>query len=178
VAQTAQAHGARLEAHESYTADGPAFPNGCHACEVEVDPQTGHVKLTAFVTVVDPGRVINPLLVEGQMHGGVVQGIGEAMAEAVVYGEDSAQLLSGSFMDYQMPRADELPHIATLVHPIDSAGNPLGVKGVGEAGTTASIAAIMNAIRSAIPGEAGARIDMPATPAKVWAACRRANASA
>jgi carbon-monoxide dehydrogenase large subunit len=175
VAQTAQAHGARLAAHESYTVDGPAFPNGCHACEVEVDPQTGHVTLTAFVTVVDPGRVINPLLVEGQMHGGVVQGIGEAMAEAVVYGEDSAQLLSGSFMDYQMPRADELPHIATLVHPIDSAGNPLGVKGVGEAGTMTTPAAIVNAVLDALAETGVTAIDMPLTPERVWRAVAKAQ---
>jgi carbon-monoxide dehydrogenase large subunit len=109
------------------------------------------------------------------MHGGVVQGIGEAMAEAVVYGEDSAQLLSGSFMDYQMPRADELPHIATLVHPIDSAGNPLGVKGVGEAGTMTTPAAIVNALLDALAETGVTAIDMPLTPERVWRAIAAAQ---
>jgi len=114
---------------------------------------------------------MNHMLAEGQVHGGVAQGLGQALMEEVVY-DKSGQLLSGTFMDYAMPRAEDMPPVAEANHNAPATTNPLGVKGVGEAGTTGSIAAIMNAIANAIPDGRGVNLDMPATPAKVWAACR------
>ncbi len=148
----------------------PSFPNGCHVAEVEIDPETGAVVLAAYTAVDDCGRVLQPVLVEGQVQGGAAQGVGQALLEHGVYDDASGQLLAGSFMDYAMPRADDLPPIASLFHPVPSQRNPLGVKGVGEAGTTAALAAVMNAIADALPP--GAKIDMPATPEAVWRACR------
>ncbi len=144
----------------------PSFPNGCHVAEVEIDPDTGRVVLAAYTAVDDCGRVLQPVLVEGQVHGGVAQGVGQALLEHGVYDPASGQLLAGSFMDYAMPRADDLPAIAGSFHPVPSRRNPLGVKGVGEAGTTASLAAVINAVADALPP--GAAIDMPATPEAVW----------
>jgi carbon-monoxide dehydrogenase large subunit len=117
--------------------------------------------------------VLDHTLVEGQIHGGVAQGVGQALIEDAVYDAASGQLLTGTFMDYAMPRADLLPHLLTQSAPTLCKTNPLGVKGTGEAGTTGALAAVMNAIADAIPGEAGARLDMPATPLKVWQACRQ-----
>jgi carbon-monoxide dehydrogenase large subunit len=148
------------------------FPNGCHVAEVEVDPETGHVEVVGYAAVDDCGNVLDPVIVHGQLHGGVAMGIGQALMEFARYDPDSGQLISGSFMDYAMPRADDLPLIRDGVHSVPATTNPLGVKGVGEAGTTASIAAIMNAIADAIPGGGGDALDMPATAEKVWAACR------
>ena len=148
------------------------FPNGCHIAEVEVDPETGAVALTAYTAVDDCGTVLDPVLVEGQVHGGIAQGVGQALCEDAVYDRGSGQLLAGSFMDYAMPRADLLPPLTAVAHPVLCTTNPLGVKGAGEAGTTGALAAVMNAIADAIPGEAGACLDMPATPEKVWRACR------
>ena len=118
--------------------------------------------------------VLNHTLAEGQVVGGAVQGFGQALMEAVVYGEDG-QLISGSLLDYAMPRAGDVPAIAAVFHPVPCRTNPLGVKGVGEAGTTAAIAAVMNAIADAVPGGHGTDIDMPATPEKVWRACARSG---
>ncbi len=170
VAEAAEAAiGETLDTQE--TADAlPSFPNGCHVAEVEIDPETGGVALIAYTAVDDCGRVLQPVLVEGQVQGGVAQGVGQALMEHGVYDDASGQLLAGSFMDYAMPRADDLPPIASLFHPVPSQRNPLGVKGVGEAGTTAALAAVMNAIADALPP--GAKIDMPATPEAVWRACR------
>jgi carbon-monoxide dehydrogenase large subunit len=116
--------------------------------------------------------VLDSTIVHGQVHGGLAQGLGQALMEAARYDADNGQLVSGSFMDYAMPRADDMPDIKDDAHPVPAKTNPLGVKGVGEAGTTASLAAIMNAIADAIPNGAGATLDMPATPEKVWLACR------
>jgi carbon-monoxide dehydrogenase large subunit len=149
----------------------PSFPNGCHIAEVEVEPDTGRVSLESYTAVDDCGRVLQPVLVEGQVQGGVAQGVGQALLEYGVYDDSSGQLLAGSFMDYAMPRADDLPKIVAAFHPVPSARNPLGVKGVGEAGTTASLAAVINAVADALP--AGAPIDMPATPEAVWRALRK-----
>ena len=147
----------------------PSFPNGCHIAEVEIDPETGHVELAAYTAVDDCGRVLQPVLVEGQVQGGVAQGVGQALMEHGVYDAASGQLIAGSFMDYAMPRADDLPPIASALPPgAVPTTNPLGVKGVGEAGTTASLAAVMNAVADALPP--GAKIDMPATPEAVWRA--------
>jgi carbon-monoxide dehydrogenase large subunit len=157
------------------TTEAPqTFPNGCHVAEVEIDPETGRAELAAYAAVDDCGTVLDPTLVHGQLHGGVAQGLGQALMEAVRYDPDSGQLISGSFMDYAMPRAEDVPPIKDGVYPVPATTNPLGVKGVGEAGTTASLAAIMNAIADAIPGGDGATLDMPATPERVWAACRKA----
>jgi carbon-monoxide dehydrogenase large subunit len=152
-----------------------AFPNGCHIAEVEIDPETGALAVVAYSAIDDCGNVVNHTLVEGQVHGGLAQGLGQALLEHGIYEDGSGQLVTGSFMDYAMPRAHHMPPaLATADHPVPATTNPLGVKGVGEAGTTASIAAIMNAIADAIPGEAGARMQMPATPQKIWEACRAA----
>jgi len=150
-----------------------SFPNGCHIAEVEVDPETGIVSLCGYAAVDDCGRVLDHTLVEGQIHGGVAQGVGQALIEDAVYDAASGQLLTGTFMDYAMPRADLLPHLLTQSAPTLCKTNPLGVKGTGEAGTTGALAAVMNAIADAIPGDAGARLDMPATPLKVWQACQQ-----
>ncbi|HUC65404.1 MAG TPA: xanthine dehydrogenase family protein molybdopterin-binding subunit [Stellaceae bacterium] len=146
-----------------------SFPNGCHIAEVEIDPETGIVTVAAYVAVDDCGVALDPVLVEGQVHGGIAQGIGQALYEDAVYDKASGQLLAGSFMDYTMPRADTLPEIASELHPVPCRTNPLGVKGTGEAGTTGALAAVMNAVTDALPDTL---IDMPATPEKIWRACR------
>ena len=149
----------------------PSFPNGVHVAEVEIEPETGQVHLVAYTAVDDCGRPLQPVLVEGQVHGGVAQGAGQALFEAGTYDAESGQLLAGSFMDYAMPRADDLPPIASELRPVPATSNPLGVKGVGEAGTTAALAAVMNAVADALPEALD--IDMPATPERVWRALRR-----
>ena len=157
------------------TVDTPqTFPNGCHIAEVEIDPDTGAVEIVAYAAVDDAGVVLDHTLVVGQLVGGLAQGIGQALLENAVYDDGSGQLVSGTFMDYAMPRATDMPPIAEANQNARATTNPLGVKGVGEAGTTGSIAAIMNAIANAIPDRRGVNIDMPATPAKVWQACRPA----
>ena len=152
-----------------------SFPNGCHIAEVEIDPQTGVVSLEGYAAVDDCGRVLDHTLVEGQIHGGVAQGVGQALIENAVYDGSSGQLLAGSFMDYAMPRADQFPNMLTESAPTLCKTNPLGIKGTGEAGTTGALAAVMNAIADAIPGKAGASLDMPATPLRVWQACQQAG---
>jgi carbon-monoxide dehydrogenase large subunit len=147
------------------------FPNGCHVAEVEVDPQTGRSTLAAYSAVDDCGNVLDHMVIEGQVHGSVAMGVGQAMMEQTVFDEGSGQLVSASFMDYAMPRAEDFPTFKDSVHSVPATTNPLGVKGAGEAGTTAAIAAIMNAFSDAIPGS-GHKIQMPATPEKVWKACR------
>jgi carbon-monoxide dehydrogenase large subunit len=146
----------------------PSFPNGVHVAEVEIDPATGHVSLTAYTAVDDCGRVLQPVLVEGQVHGGVAQGAGQALLEEGAYDPASGQLLAGSFMDYAMPRAADLPAIASGLRPAPARTNPLGVKGVGEAGTTAALGAVMNAVADAVPEAPD--IDMPAASERVWRA--------
>jgi carbon-monoxide dehydrogenase large subunit len=143
------------------------FPAGAHICEVEIDPDTGVTRIENFVAVDDFGNVINPMVVEGQVHGGVAQGIGQALLEHGVYDKESGQLLTGSYMDYTMPRADDLPSykVGLTVTPCPS--NPLGVKGCGEAGAIASPAAVMNAVTDALGVK---EFNMPATPARVWQA--------
>jgi carbon-monoxide dehydrogenase large subunit len=142
-----------------------AFPNGCHIAEVEVDPETGHVAVVKYSTVNDFGVLLNPLMVEGQAHGGIVQGIGQALCEHVVFDEDG-QVLTGSYMDYAIPRADDAPALGFLSHPVPARTNGLGAKGCGEAGCAGALPAVMNALVDAL---GGVHIDMPATPEKVWA---------
>jgi len=158
------------------TAETPlTFPNGCHIAEVEIDPATGGLELVSYAAVDDCGNALNRMIVEGQTHGSIAQGLGQAMMEHTIFDPSSGQLLAGSFMDYAMPRAADMPPFKDALHLVPAKTNPLGVKGAGEAGTTAAISAVMNAIADAIPGGAGANLDMPATPAKLWAACRKAK---
>jgi carbon-monoxide dehydrogenase large subunit len=144
-----------------------SYPNGAHLAEVEIDPETGVVEVVRYTVVDDFGTLVAPQLVEGQVHGGVAQGIGQALCENAVYDADG-QLLSGSFMDYALPRADMFPPIAFDTLPVPSTGNPLGMKGCGEAGTVGSLAAVTNAVRDALAARGVGQVDMPCTPARVW----------
>jgi carbon-monoxide dehydrogenase large subunit len=152
-----------------------AYPNGCHVAEVEVDPQTGVIEVVKYTSVNDFGTVINPMLVEGQIHGGVLQGIGQAMLERTVY-DAEGQFLTGSYMDYCLPRAVDAPPFETVHHPVPAKTNPLGVKGCGEAGCAGALTSVMNAIADALSEYGIRHIDMPATPEKVWQAIRGAGA--
>ena len=149
------------------------FPGGCHIAEVEIDRDTGVTRVVKFVAVDDVGRVINPMIVEGQVHGGVAQGIGQALLESCVY-DDNGQLVTGSYMDYCMPRADDLPSFEVSTHNTMCTHNPLGVKGCGEVGAIGSPPAIINAICDAL---GVVHMDMPATPEKVWRAMNTAQAA-
>ena len=158
------------------TAETPlTFPNGCHIAEVEIDPLTGTLSLIGYAAVDDCGNALNRMIVEGQTHGSIAQGLGQAMLERVVFDGSGGQLTTGSFMDYAMPRADDMPLFKDELHLVPARTNPLGVKGAGEAGTTAAIAALMNAVADAIPDGAGAHLDMPASAEKVWRACRASS---
>jgi carbon-monoxide dehydrogenase large subunit len=147
-----------------------AWPNGTHICEVEIDELTGRVELTRYVAVDDVGTMINPLLVEGQIFGGIAQGAGQALVEDLVYDRDTGQLLTGSFSDYSMPRAHDFCRFELHENPIPTASNPLGVKGAGETGTCGSLPAVMNAVNDALASIGGPEIEMPATPEKMWRA--------
>ena len=152
------------------------FPNGCHVCELEVEEDTGRIEIVNYVAVDDFGTLVNPLLVAGQVHGGIVQGIGQALLEHTVYDPDSGQLLTGSFMDYCLPRADDLPEIdLLLVEDYPCATNPMGVKGAGEAGAIGAPPAVINALVDALAELGIAHIDMPATPLRVWQAIQGAG---
>jgi len=151
-----------------------SYPNGVHVCELEIDPETGATRLDRYIVVDDFGTVVNPLLVAGQVHGAVAQGIGQALMEHAVY-DGQGQLLSGSFMDYAMPRADQIPNIAFDDHPVPATTNPLGVKGCGEAGTSGALPAVMNAVVDALAEFGILHMDMPATPEKIWRAIRAAR---
>jgi aerobic carbon-monoxide dehydrogenase large subunit len=146
-----------------------AFPNGCHVVEVEVDPETGETLVQRYVAVDDFGTLVNPMLAEGQVHGGVAQGIGQALMEQAVY-DPGGQLLTGSFMDYALPRADGVPAFEVAFHPVPATTNPLGVKGCGEAGVTGALPAVMNAVHDALAERGVRHLDMPATPSRVWQA--------
>jgi carbon-monoxide dehydrogenase large subunit len=159
-----------LDAAEVAEIKAHTFPNGCHIAEVEVDPDTGVVTVARYCVTDDVGRAINPLVVRGQVHGGVAQGIGQAVFERTSYDRESGQLLSGSFMDYALPRADNLPDIKVELVEVPCASNPLGVKGAGEAGAVGSPPAVINAIIDALSGDGVTHIDMPATPEAVWRA--------
>lgn len=168
--------GIGLEATGTWAADPPNFPNGCHVCEIEVDPQTGVVRVDRYCAVDDVGKVLNPMICEGQMMGGIAQGLGQALLEHVVYDAESGQLLSGSFMDYAMPRAEDMPTFRLKFVEVPCKTNPLGVKGVGEAGTIGAPPAIINALLDALRPLGVKDIDMPATPARVWHAIQAARA--
>jgi carbon-monoxide dehydrogenase large subunit len=164
-----------LYEHGTFSPPSHTFPNGCHVCEVEVDPETGVVALARYVVVDDVGTIINPLTLEGQIHGGIVQGLGQALMEEVAYDPESGQLLAGSLMDYALPRADDCCDFHVESHPVPTALNPLGAKGAGEAGTVGALAAGMNAVLDALAPLGVRALDMPATPARVWAAIRQAR---
>jgi carbon-monoxide dehydrogenase large subunit len=153
-----------------------AFPNGCHIAEIEVDPETGVVDLVKYTTVNDFGVLVNPMLVEGQAHGGIAQGAGQALMERVVYDEDG-QMLTGSYMDYGLPRASDLPPLGFESHPVPARTNPLGVKGCGEAGCAGSLPAVMNALVDALSEFGIKHIDMPATPLRIWQAIQAARST-
>jgi carbon-monoxide dehydrogenase large subunit len=157
------------------TTDTPlTFPNGVHIAEVEIDPETGRMGIATYTAVDDCGNALNVMIVEGQLHGALAQGLGQALMEEVFY-DAAGQLVTGSFQDYAMLRADDMPQeIRDALLCVPATTNPLGVKGVGEAGTTASIAAVMNAVADAIPSGFGAHLDMPVTSARLWEACQRA----
>jgi aerobic carbon-monoxide dehydrogenase large subunit len=159
--------------------DGPpsTFPNGCHIAEVEVDPETGGTEVVRYSFVNDFGVVVNPLLVTGQAHGGIVQGIGQALRERTVY-DAHGQLLTGSYMDYAMPRADDVPTFKSASHPVPAKTNPLGIKGCGEAGCAGALPSVMNALVDALAEYGIRHIDMPATPERVWRALRDTHATA
>jgi carbon-monoxide dehydrogenase large subunit len=156
------------------TAETPqTFPNGCHVAEVEIDPDTGHMTIVSYTAVDDSGNILDHMIVEGQFHGALAMGLGQAASEAIVYDPDGGQLLSGSFMDYAMPRAVDMPLIRDAMHIVPATTNPLGVKGVGEAATTGAIATVMSAVDDAIAGAPGHRLEMPATAEKLWRAIRQ-----
>jgi len=166
-----------LDAAEVAPIDHHTFPNGCHIAEVEVDPETGMIELARYVVCDDFGKTVNPLIVRGQVAGGVAQGFGQAVLENTVYDPSSGQLLSGSFMDYALPRAAEFPDIEVDLLEIPCATNPLGVKGAGEAGAVGSPPAVINAVLDALSQDGVVHIDMPATPECVWRAMRSAKAA-
>ena len=163
---------ATLDSTGEFTAPGLHHPNGSHVCEVEIDPETGKVDVVAYCAVDDVGTIINPLIVHGQIHGGVAQGIGQVLLERIGY-DDDGQLITGSLMDYGLPRADNLPALNVDFHPTASTKNPIGVKGSGECGVTGSIPAVLNAVNDAL-ARAGAAtaIGLPATPEKIWRSLR------
>src|SRR2546427_522860 len=155
---------------------GVTFPNGCHVAEVEIEPETGIAEIVRFTAVDDAGNIINHQIVEGQMQGGITQGAGQVFGEHAVYDPDTGQLLTGSFMDYPMPRAGLVSGLAIHEHPVPTATNPLGAKGVGEAGVSGSLPALMNAASDALRQASVTRFDMPATPDRLWRAIRSAKA--
>src|SRR5216117_956334 len=161
----------------AFAAPAVTFPNGCHVCEVEIDPETGTVSVVRHTIVDDVGRIVNPMLVKGQIHGGVVQGLGQGLFETLVY-DEMGQLLAGSFMDYAMPRADDLPSFEVDSYEVPTKVNPLGAKGVGEAGTVGALPALMNAVNDALAPLGVRHLDMPVTAERVWRAIREAKVRA
>jgi carbon-monoxide dehydrogenase large subunit len=166
-----------LNAAEVAAINAHTFPNGCHIAEVEVDPETGVARVARYLVMDDVGKVVNPMIVRGQVHGGVVQGVGQAIYERVVYDAESGQLLSGSLTDYALPRADDMPDIRVEFIEIPCVSNPLGVKGAGEAGAVGSPPAVVNAIIDALKQDGVISVDMPATPERLWKAIVAAKAA-
>ena len=163
-----------LDAAEIAKIESHTFPNGCHMAEVEIDPDTGMITVARYIVCDDVGKAVNPLIVRGQVHGGVAQGYGQAVLEHTAYDPVSGQLLAGSLMDYALPRASDLPDIEVDLIEVPCLSNPLGVKGAGEAGAVGSPPAMINAIVDALASAGVATIDMPATPERVWRALQLA----
>ena len=163
-----------LFATDTFVPDAPTFPNGCHVVEVEIDPETGKCEIVKYSVTDDVGTVINELTLEGQVHGGIGQGIGQVFSERIVY-DDAGQLITGSLLDYGMPRADDMCSFDLSNNPVPTKLNPLGAKGAGEAGNVGALAAIMNAVVDALAPLGVKHLDMPATPEKVWRAIREAT---
>jgi len=161
----------------TYAPEKATYPNGSHVCEVEVDPDTGVVELLNYVVVDDVGTIVNPLTLAGQIHGGVAQGVGQILMEEVVYDRDSGQLVTASFMDYAMPRADTMCSIGIKSNPHPTTSNLLGVKGAGEAGCVGALPSVMIAIMNALAPLGVKELDMPATPMRVWQAIQSAKAA-
>jgi carbon-monoxide dehydrogenase large subunit len=153
------------------------FPNGCHVSEVEIEPETGIVQIVRYTGVNDFGTIVNPMLVAGQLHGGVAQGIGQTFMESVSY-DTSGQPITGSFMDYALPRAEDIPVMEIGDHPVPAKSNPLGTKGCGEAGCAGSLSTLVNAVLDALSEYGITHIDMPLTPERVWRAIRDAKSKA
>jgi carbon-monoxide dehydrogenase large subunit len=164
-----------LEASGTFAAEPSNYPNGCHVCEVEIDPETGVVTLARYASVGDVGKIMNSLLCEGQIHGGVAQGVGQALMESIVF-DAGGQLVTGSFQDYAMPRADDFPDFLSELTEVPSTTNPLGIKGAGEAGATGAPPAVISAILDALRPFGIEHIDMPATPNRIWQAIHKARA--
>jgi len=175
VAAAADTRGETLAAQATFTTAAPTYSSGCHVCEVEIDPETGQVTLAGYAMSADPGTIVNPLVVDGQLHGGIAQGVGQALLERAVYDPEDGQLVSGSFLDYALPRAGDLPFFTTRLEATPAPDNPLGVRGAGEGGTTGAPAAVMNAILDALAPCGVTALDMPATPERVWRALARAR---
>jgi carbon-monoxide dehydrogenase large subunit len=159
-----------LDCSASFVPDDQNWASTCHACEAEIDPETGAVELTRYVAVSDVGVVINPLMMDGQTHGGLGQTIGQALLEEVVFDPATGQLLTGSFMDYCMPRADDMPHFELASTPAPTPMNPLGVKGGGEIAPVACLPAVLNAVVDALAPLGVGHVELPATPERVWRA--------
>ncbi|HTQ33734.1 MAG TPA: xanthine dehydrogenase family protein molybdopterin-binding subunit [Stellaceae bacterium] len=159
----------------TFAPDDNTYPNGCHVSEVEIDPDTGELEIVRYVVIDDVGTVVNPFGLKGQIHGGVAQGLGQALMEQVVYDRESGQNLTGSFMDYAMPRADVMPYMEIHSNPVPTKRNPLGAKGAGEAGTVGALPAIVNAVIDALAPLGVKTLEMPATPARIWQAIHDAR---
>jgi carbon-monoxide dehydrogenase large subunit len=165
-----------LDSIATFTTPQMSFPNGCHVCEVEIDPETGVARVVGYAAVDDVGNILHETIVEGQIHGGIAQGLGQVLGEQVLY-DEAGQLLTASFMDYPMPRATDLPALALAHHGVPCANNPLGAKGAGESGVAGSLPAAMNAIVDALSTRGITEFDMPATPARIWAALQGRGAT-
>ena len=176
VAEFAADRGEALSGERLFVTERGSLGNGAAACEVEIDPETGAVAILRYVIVCDTGRTINPMLAEGQLHGGAAQGIGQAALEQIVHDPESGQTLTGSFMDYAIPRAGDLPALEVVLTEVAETDNPLGVKGIGEGATTGAPAALMGAVRDALSALGTTAIDMPVTPENIWRAVRGARA--
>jgi aerobic carbon-monoxide dehydrogenase large subunit len=151
------------------------FPNGAHVCELEIDEETGAAEILRYSVVDDVGVVLNPLLLKGQLHGGIAMGVGQVLMEDIRYEDGTGQLLSGSFMDYCMPRADDMCRMDIESNPVPTKTNPLGVKGAGEAGTVGAMPAVTNALVDALSVLGVRHVPMPATPERLWRAIRDAK---